>query len=328
MNRRRFLVASLAGVVATPLAAEAQQASGVARISFLSSGSSNSTSPVHEGLRQALRELGWVEAQNIVIDYRFADGHQHLSALAAELVRAKPDVIVALATPATAAAKKATGTIPIVMIGIGDPVSSGFVASLSRPGGNVTGLAYSGAGMGILAKQLELLLEAVPKATRVAILSNATNPNHPRWTKELMEAGRSLKVQLQVLAVGSPDEFDGAFAAMAKERAGAVLVVADSIFIRHRTRLVALAAKMRLPSLAQYRELVEAGGLMSYAPSLPALGRSAAAYVDKIIRGAMPANLPVEQPAKLDLVINLKTAKALGLTIPSSLLAQADQVLE
>src|SRR5687768_17416288 len=173
---------------------------------------------------------------------------------------------------------------PVVMIGSGDPVGSGFVASWSRPGGNVTGLAFSSAGMGILAKQLELLMEAVPKISRVAILSNPTNPNHPRWTKELTDAGRSLRVGLQVLEVRNPGEFDGAFAAMAKEHAGAVLVVADSIFIRHRTRLVALAAKTRLPSFAQYREIVEAGGLMSYAPSLSDLGRGAAAYVDKILR--------------------------------------------
>jgi ABC-type uncharacterized transport system substrate-binding protein len=166
-----------------------------------------------------------------VIDYRFADGHDRLPALAAELIRLKVDIIVALATPATAAAKSATGTIPIVMIGAGDPVGSGFIASLARPGGNVTGLAYSGADMGILAKQLELLMEAVPKVSRVAILSNPTNPNHPRWMKEIKDAGRSLRVQLQFLEVGSPNDFEGAFAAMAKERAGAVLVVADSIFI-------------------------------------------------------------------------------------------------
>jgi putative tryptophan/tyrosine transport system substrate-binding protein len=326
MNRRRFLLTSLAGAVAAPLAAGAQPSRRVAQIAFLSS-SSSSTS-VHEGFRLGLRELGWIEGQNIVVEYRFADGHERLPAVAAELVRAKFDIIVALATPATAAAKNATATIPIVMIGAGDPVSSGFVASLARPGGNVTGLAFSGGGMGILAKQLELLMEAVSKITRVAILSNPTNPNHPRWTKELMDAGRSLRVQVQVLKVASPDEFDGAFAAMAKERLGAFLVVADSIFIRHRTRLAALAAKTRLPWLAQYRELVEDGGLMSYAPSLPGLERGAAVYVDRILKGAPPADLPVEQPAKLELVINMKTAKALGLTIPPSLLARADQVIE
>ena len=192
MDRRRFLLTSLAGALAAPLAAEAQPSRRGAQIAFLSS-SSSSTS-VHEGFRLGLRELGWIEGQNNIVEYRFADGHERLPAVAAELVRAKFDIIVALATPATAAAKNATATIPIVMIGAGDPVSSGFVASLARPGGNVTGLAFSGGGMGILAKQLELLMEAVPKITRVAILSNPTNPNHPRWTKELMDAGRFLRV--------------------------------------------------------------------------------------------------------------------------------------
>jgi putative tryptophan/tyrosine transport system substrate-binding protein len=328
VDRRRFLATFVAAGVTVPFVAEAQPPGRVARIGFLSSASFDSALPIHEALRQGLRKSGWVEKQNIVIEYRFADGHERLHALAAELVGFKVDVIVALATPAIAAAKKVTQTIPIVMIGSGDPVGSGFVASLSRPGGNVTGLAFSSAGMGILAKQLELLMEAVPKISRVAILSNPTNPNHPRWTKELTDAGRSLRVELQVLEVRNPGEFDGAFAAMAKEHAGAVLVVADSIFIRHRTRLVALAAKTRLPSFAQYREIVEAGALMSYAPSLSDLGRGAAAYVDKILRGAAPADLPVEQPAKLDLTINLKTAKVLALTIPPSLLLRADQVID
>jgi len=328
VNRRRFLVTSLAAGLTGPVVTAAQPSGRVARIGFLSTGSSNASSPVHEAFRQGLREFGWLEGQNIVIEYRFAEGHERLAAFAAELVRINLEIIVALATPAIAAAKSATKKIPIVMIGAGDPVGSGFVASLARPGGNVTGLAFSSAGMGILAKQLELLMEAVPKINRVAILSNPTNPNHPRWAEELMDAGRSLRVQLRIFEVSSSDDFDGAFAAMAKERAGALLVVADSIFIRDRRRLVALAAKTRLPSFAQYRELVEAGGLMSYAPGLPGLGRGAAAYVDKILRGAAPADLPVEQPAKLELTINLKTAKALRLTIPPSLLLRADQVIE
>ncbi len=314
-------------LLALPLSAEAQPAGKVQRIAFLSSGSSKAPSPVLEGFRQGLGELGWVEGQNIVIDYRFADGHDRLPALAAELVRLKVDIIVALATPATAVAKNATGTIPIVMIGAGDPVGSGFIASLARPGGNVTGLTYSGAGMAIFGKQLELLMEAVPKVSRVAILSNPTNPNHPAWMKEIKDAGRSLGVQLQLLEVRDPAEFDGAFAAIAKERAAALLVVADSMFIVHRTRLANLAAKSRLPSLG-YRELVKAGGLMSYGPSLPDLGRRAATYVDKILKGAKPADLPVEQPTRLDLVINLKTARALGLRIPQRLLVRADQVID
>jgi putative ABC transport system substrate-binding protein len=182
--------------------------------------------------------------------------------------------------------------------------------------------------MGLLAKQFELLMEAVPKVRRVAVLSNPSNRNHPRWVQEFKDAGRSFRLQLQFLEVRSPDEFDAAFAAMARERVGAVLVVADSIFITHPTQLAALMAKTRLPSFAQYREVVEAGGLMSYAPSFPDLGQRAAIYVDKVLKGAKPADLPVEQPTKLELVINLKTAKALGLTIPPSLLARADRVIE
>jgi putative ABC transport system substrate-binding protein len=328
VDRRRFLLTSLASALAGPLAAGAQQAGKVHRIGFLSSGSAQAPPVPFEALRQGLHELGWSEGHNIVIDSRFAEGHDRLPALAAELVRLKLDIIVALATPATAAAKNATATIPIVMMGTGDPVGSGFIASLARPGGNVTGLTFSGAGMGVLAKQLELLMEAVPKVSRVAILSNPTNPNHPRWMREIKDAGRSLRVQLQFLEAGGPSEFDGTFAAMAKGRAGALIVVADAMFIRHPARLAALAVKTRVPALGQHRELAEAGGLMSYAPSHYHLGQRAATYVDKILKGARPADLPVEQPNKLELVINLKTAKALGLTIPPSLLARADQVIE
>jgi len=327
MNRRVFLSVLSGGLLAAPLAAEAQQAGKVYRIGYLSAGSDTSNPRVREAFRQGLRELGWVEGQNIIIEYRWAEGRfDRLPDLAAELVRLKVDIIVAPATPAAAAAKKATGAIPIVMIGVGDPVGTGFVASLARPGGNITGSSYS-VGLEIIAKQLELLKEAVPKVRRVAILSNPTNPAHPLWMSEIKDAGRSLGVQLQFPEAQGPTEFDGAFAAMAKERAGALLVMADGMFMLHRTRLADLAAKSRLPSLG-YRELVEAGGLMSYGPSLPDLWRRAATFVDKILKGAKPADLPVEQPAKFELVINLKTAKALGLTIPPSLLARADQVIE
>ena len=319
------LVVAVAILVA-PLAAGAQETGKVHRIGYL--GSSSSTAhPFVKAFRQGLRELGWVEGQNIVIDYRFADGRlDRLPDLAAELIRLKVDVIVAPATPAATAAKKATGTIPIVMIGVGDPVGAGFIASLARPGGNVTGSSY-GVGLAVNSKQLELLKETVPKLRRLAILSNPTNPGHARWMSEFNEAGRSLGVQLQVVEARGPTEFDGAFAAMAKERVGALLVVADGTFMLHRTRLADLAARNRLPSLG-YRELVEAGGLMSYGPSLGDLWRRAATFVDKILKGAAPADLPVEQPTKFELVINLKTAKALGLTIPPSLLLRADQVIQ
>jgi putative ABC transport system substrate-binding protein len=247
--------------------------------------------------------------------------------LAAELVRLKVDIIVAAPTPAAVAAKNATGTIPIVMTVVGDPVGIGLIASLARPGGNVTGLSYS-VGVETFGKGLELLKAALPKVRRMAILSNPGNPSHVLAIRDLKVAAGSLGVQLQFLEARGPNEFDGAFAAMAKERVGALLVVADSVFNFHRARLTDLAARSRLPTMYGIRENVEAGGLMSYGASVPDLYRRAAGYVDKILKGAKPADLPVEQPTKFELVINLKTAKALGLTIPQSLLLRADQVIE
>ena len=332
--RRIVLAVALAfSVLLAPLAADAQQAAGkVYRIGFLSVlGAPTPSTPagVLEAFRQGLRELGGVEGQNIVIDYRFAEGRfDRLPDLAAELVRLKVDIIVAVATQGVAAAKNATETIPIVMIsGSADPVGLGFIASLARPGGNVTGLSYS-VGPEILGKGLELLKEIAPKVRRVAILSNPASPVQPLFIREVKVAARSLGVQLQLLEARGPNEFDGAFAAMAKERVGALLLVADSIFILHRTRLADLAARSRLPAAYGGRENVEAGGLMSYGPSVRDLFRRAATFVDKILKGAKPADLPVEQPTKFELVINLKTAKALGLTIPPSVLIRADEVIQ
>ena len=325
MDRRRFLLTSLAGALAAPLAAEAQQAGKVLRIGFLGT----YAGPSLDAFRQVLRELGWVEGQNIVIDYRFAEGRlDRWTDLAVELVRLRVDIIVAEGTQAVAATKNATETIPIVMIsGSVDPVGLGLIASLARPGGNVTGLSYS-VGPEIAGKGLELLKEIVPKVRRVAILASPTNPIHPLVTRDLKVTARSLGVQLQLLEARGPDEFDGTFAAMTKERAGALLVVSDTMFIFHRTRLADLAARSRLPAAYGTRVSVEAGGLMSYGPSFLDLHRRAATYVDKILKGAKPAELPVERPTEFELVINLKTAKALGLTIPPSLLARADQIIE
>jgi putative ABC transport system substrate-binding protein len=324
MDRRAFLAGS-AALLAAPLAAEAQQAGKVSRMGFLGL----FAGPNFDAFRQALRELGWVEGQNLVIDYRSAEGRlDRFPDLAAELVRLKVDIIVAEGTQGVTAAKNATETIPIVMIaGSADPVGLRFIASLARPGGNVTGLSYS-VGPDIASKGLELLKEAVPKVRRVAILSNPANPVQPLFTRELKAAAGALGVQLQLLEARGPDEFDGAFAAMTKERVGALLVVADSMFIFHRARLADLAAKSRLPAAFGNRADVEAGGLMSYGPSLRDLWRRAATYVDKILKGAKPADLPVEQPTKFELVVNLKTARSLGLTIPPSILARADQVIE
>jgi putative ABC transport system substrate-binding protein len=331
MNRRRFLLTSLTGVLAPPLAAEGQQAGKVYRIGYLSAGGPAplNTPDAFKDFKDALRGLGYVEGKNLFIDYRFAEGRfDRLPDLAAELVRLKVDIIVTIPTQATAAAKKATETIPIVMISGGvDPVGLGLVASLAHPGGNVTGLSY-GASPKIFSKGLELLKEIVPKVRRVAILSNPAGPVQPLIIRELNVAAPSLGVQLQLLEVRGPDEFDGAFATMAKERVGALLVVSDSLFNLHRTRLADLAARSRLPAAYGTRDLVDVGGLMSYGPSLRDLSRRAATYVDKILKGAKPGDLPVEQPTKFELVINLKTAKALGLTIPQSLLLRADQVIE
>ena len=328
MNRRVFLSVLSGGLLAAPLAAEAQQAEKVYRIGYLSAGSDTSNPRVREAFRQGLRELGWVEGQNIIIEYRWAEGRfDRLPDLAAELVRLKVDVLVAAPTPAALAAKNATGTIPIVGMSLTDPIGLGLVASLARPGGNVTGVSYS-VGAEIFGKDLELLKEVVPRVRRVAVLSNPASPARPLTISNVKDAARSLGLQLQLLEARGPRDFDGAFAAMAKERVGALLVVTDPAFIPHRARLVDLAAKNRLPSIFTQREDAEAGGLMSYGPRLSDIQRRGATYVDKILKGAKPADLPVEEPTKFELVINLKTAKALGLTIPPSLLQRADQVIE
>jgi ABC-type uncharacterized transport system substrate-binding protein len=327
IDRRRFLLTSAAGALAAPFVAEAQQAGRVPRIGYL--GTRTLSDFGVDAFRQGLRELGWVEGQNIGVDYRFAEGRlERLPDLAAELVRLKVDIIVAQATPGAAAAKNATETITIVMVPVGDPVGLGLIASLAHPGGNVTGVSYSAGGLEIIGKQLELLKETLPKIRRVAILLNPANPTRPLTLKDVNAAARSLVVQLQLLEARDPIEFDSGFAAMAKERIGALVVMADTMYVLHRIRLAELAARNRLPAAYGWREHAEAGGLMSYGPSLSELFRRSATFVDKILKGAKPGDLPVEQPTKFEFVINLKTAKALGLTIPQSLLLRADQVID
>ena len=327
----RLILAVLAvavSVLATPPASDAQPAGEVRRIGFLAGGSATVTPRTVEAFRQGLRELGWVEGQSLVIDYRFAEGRlERLPDLAAELVRLKAEVIIAGPTPAAVAAKKATATIPIVMWAVGDPVGLGLIASLARPGGNVTGVSFS-VGQGTVGKGLELLKETVPKVHRVAVLSNPANPSHASAIGDVKGAARSLGVELQLVEARSASELDGAFAAMAKERAAAVLVVTDTVFLLHRARLADLTTKNRLPSMHGIVEYVEAGGLMSYGASGSYFLRRAASFVDKILKGAKPADLPVEQPTKFELAINIRTAKALGLTIPPSVLLRADQVIE
>jgi putative tryptophan/tyrosine transport system substrate-binding protein len=327
--RRREFIALVGGAIGYPVGVRAQQQTGkLPRIGYLRLTSPSDRPPLLDTFRQALRELRWVEGQNIVIDYRFAEGMlDRLPDLAAELVRLKVDIIVSAGTQGVTADKNATETIPIVMIGVRDPIGTGLIASLARPGGNVTGVSGS-AGLEIVAKQLELLKETVPKIRRVGILSNPTNEYHQLAIRELNVAAQSLGVRLQLLEARDPNEFDGAFAAMAKERVEALLVLSDAIFNSHQTRLVELAERGRLPAAYGVRESVAAGGLMSYGPSFLDFYRRSATYVDKILKGDKPADLPVEQPTKFELVINLQTAKTLGLTIPPTLLSRADEVIE
>jgi putative ABC transport system substrate-binding protein len=325
VERRAFLVGTL-GLLTAPRAVEAQPAGKVYRIGILSS--SLASAPAIEALRQGLRELGWVEGQNIVIDYRFTEGRlDRLPALAGELVRLKVDVIAAGPTPPALAAKNATGTIPIVMLGAAQPVELGLITSLARPGGNVTGMSWS-VNLEIIGKGLDLLKETFPKIRRVGILWNPANPAQALALKDVKRAAQSLGLQLQIEETRGPDEFDGAFAAMAKHRAEALLVVPDSVFVVDRARLADLEAKHRLPSMHGLRQNVEGGSLMSYGPSTVATWRRAAFFMDKILRGAKPGDIPVEQPTKFELVINLKTAKALGLTIPPAVLARTDEIIQ
>jgi ABC-type uncharacterized transport system substrate-binding protein len=302
-----------------PLAAEAQ-AGKVFRVGALGSGSP-------ELLRQGLRESGYVEGLNLAIESRDAEGKtERFGELAAELVRLKVDVIVASNPAATFAAKRATTSIPIVMVNTPDPVQLGLVVSLGRPGGNITGTTTLSADLSI--KQLELLKEAVPRVVRIAVLSVPSNPWHPLALKGAEVAARSLAVQLQIVAVRGPEELDNAFATMTMERAGAVLVLSDPMTCFHRARLADLAAKHRLPAMYGVRGYVDAGGLMSYWAHQADLYRRVGSYVDRIVKGAKPGDLPIEQPTRFELVINLKTAKALGLTIPSSVLGRTDQVID
>jgi ABC-type uncharacterized transport system substrate-binding protein len=328
ISRRGFL-ATAAGLLAAPLVAEAQPAGKVHRIGFLGSGSATGDPRTREAFREGLREFGWVEGQNLVIEYRFAEGQSdRLPDLATELVRLKVDVIAAGPTPPVLAAKRATGTIPIVGMSLTDPVGLGLVASLARPGGNVTGVTYS-VGTETFGKGLELLKEAVPKVRHVAVLSNPASPSQSLAIASLKSAARALGLELLLLEARGPTQLDGAFAAMAKDGVEALFVVTDPTYLLPgaAARLADLAAKSRLPSMHAQRAAVESGGLMSYGPSIVAIYRRGAVYVDKILKGAKPADLPIEQPTKFELVINLKTAKALGLTIPPAVLARADEVI-
>ncbi len=316
------------GLLAAPLAAEAQPASKTARIGFLSL--STGPTPTMD-ISPGLRELGWIEGQNIAVEYRWAAGREdQLPALAAELVRLKVDVIVTSSGLAAQAAKRATATIPIVATFVADPVGAGLVASLARPGGNITGLTTLAAGLS--AKRLELLKAVVSGSTRIAVLWQRGALGGERAERDMVEetqvAGRTLGLQLRFVEARRPDDVEQAFSAMTEARVGGLLVLPGPMLFEARRSIVAHAAKSRLPVVYPWREAASVGGLMSYSTNFPDMYRRAATYVDKILKGAKAADLPFEQPTKFELVINLKTAKALGLTIPQSLLQRADQVIE
>ena len=330
MNRRDagFVLLGLLAGSALPHVVQAQQPGRVYRIGYLSAPSRESVARGVDAFLKALRDMGWIEGQNLVVEFRWADGNvERLPELAAEMVRLKVDVIVAQAGSAVQAAKNATSTIPIVMIFPNDPVASGLVASLARPGANVTGTTFT-SGPEIFGKQLQLLKEAVPRATRVAVLGNPSDPEWAGHAVQVETAARAMGLRLQQLEARGSEEFDGAFTAMARERAEVLLVAGGSTFLVHRARLSELALKARLPTMFSFRESVQAGGLMAYAVNMADFVGHAAVYVDKILKGAKPADLPVERPTKFELVINLKTAKALGLTIPPALLQRADEIFQ
>jgi putative ABC transport system substrate-binding protein len=314
-------------ILAAAFTADAQQPTKVPRIGYLTGTSLSANSARTEAFRQGLRELGYVEGKKILIEWRSAEGKaDRLPTLAAELVRLKVDIIITGGPTSNRAAKEVTITIPIVMAFDNDPVGNGFVASLARPGGNITGL--STLAPEISGKQLELLKEIVPRLSRVAILGVSTNPGDTQSLRETELAAGALGVKLQYVDVRDRKDIETAFRVASKGRADAVLVLAGSIFNSHRTQVVELALKSRLPAVYPYPEFVEDGGLMTYSVSITDLFRRAATYVDKILKGTKPADLPVEQPTKFELIINLKAAKQLGLTIPPSVLARADKVIK
>ena len=327
-DRRSFISAVILGLVGAPFAAHAQQEGKVYRIGFL--GNQQPTTPellrFFEAFRQGLRERGWVEGRNIVIEWRAAEGSlERAVEQAAEMVRLKVDVIVAVAAGVTAAAR-ATKTIPVVIAIFTDPVAFGYVASLAHPGGNLTGLSVIGAELN--AKRLELLTAAVPRARRVAVLGNPTHRLLPQMRRDVEAAARSLRVEARFWEARDPNDFEEAFRGMSRNGVEALFVLEHPMFAFERKRIIDLAAKHRLPALYEFRAFAESGGLMTYGADYADMLWRSAYYVDKILRGAKPADLPVEQPTKFELVINLKTAKALGLTIPQPLLLRADEIIQ
>ena len=324
MHRRKF-IALLGGAAAWPLAARAQPK--IHRVGFMG----NSTAALEANLvgafRDGLHELGYEEGRNVIIEYRWADGkYERFPALVAELIAAKVDVIVTAGTPAALAVKKTTTTVPLVMVAVGDPVGTGLVPSLARPGGNLTGL--SSIAPDLEGKRLDILREVVPTLSHVAIFFDSLNPFHVASMRQAHAAAQAMGIKLQQHDIRKSEDLDGVFAAIRKERPDALLILADRVFLHNRQRMMDFTEEQRLPNINAYTELVEAGGLMSYGPSYEDMHKRAAIYVDKIIKGAKPADLPIEQPSKFTFNINLKVAKALGLSVPSSLVTLADKVIE
>jgi putative tryptophan/tyrosine transport system substrate-binding protein len=321
------ILALTLGLIASPLATEAQQTGRIYRIGFLG----NSTAALEANLvgpfRERLRDLDYIEGSNCQIVYRWAEGkYERFPALIAELIGLQVDVIVTAGTPAALAVKKATTSIPLVMVAVGDPVGTGLAASLSRPGGNATGLSSIAPDME--GKRLELLRELLPKVSHIAVLWNPANLFHVGSSKEARHAAQVMRIRLQFFAARSTEELADAFVAIVKDRPQALVVFADRVFLHNRARIMDFALQTHLPTAVTHQELVDSGGLMSFGANYPDMHRRAAMYVDKILKGAKPGDLPIEQPTRFELVINLKTAKALGLTIPASLLLRADRVIE
>jgi len=322
MKRRVFLTV-LAGIAALPLVARAQQSGKIWRIGFIA----HRYEKFYDPLFQGLRELGYIEGQNLIVERRYAEGHaERFQDFAAEMVRLKVDAVIVVTTPAAFAVRNATTTIPIIHLAAIDPVGTGLIASLAHPGGNITGLAVLNAETS--AKRLELLREVVPALSRGAVLWNAANPANALAWKETEGAGRALGVALQSVEVRDSKDFEGAFAAIAEQHADILLVLQDALTLDYRKEIIGFTLKERLPSMFVGKEFVEEGGLMSYGDRLPERYRRAAEIVDRILKGTKPADIPVEQPTTFELVVNLKTAKAIGLALPPTFLARADQVIE
>jgi putative ABC transport system substrate-binding protein len=326
MRRREFMTL-IGGAVAVPFAARAQQAGRIPRVGYLFSFTPAEGQQLWEACRQGLRELGYVEGSNIAIEARWTAGrYERLPEIIAELIRLKVDVIVVAATPGALAVKAATSTIPVVIVAVSDPTRIGLVPSLARPGGNITGLSLLTPELS--GKRLQLLTEISLKTSRVAALTNPNNRSHAIFLDETTAAGKETRIAIQAVQARNPDEIEGAFREMAKQGLQAAIVFDDPVIWSHRKQVVALAEKARLPVMYGYSEFVPDGGLISYGPHRPDLYRRTAGYVDKILKGAKPADLPIERPTKFELMVNLKTAKALGLEVPTAILLQAHRVIE